>query len=61
MMIKMKIMKDHLLLHNIETTIEMLKVHNLALHNLATIMRMKMMQDHLLDAMTAMRKKSLGS
>ena len=56
MMIKMKIMEDHLLLHNIETTIEMLKVHNLA-----TIMTMKMMQDHLLDAMTAMRKKSLGS
>jgi hypothetical protein len=31
------------------------------LHNLATIMRMKMMQDHLLDAMTAMKRKSLGN
>ena len=61
MMIKMKIMEDHLLLHNIETTIEMLKVHNITLHNLATIMRMKMMQDQYLDGMTVMRKKSLGS
>ena len=31
------------------------------LNNLATIMRMKMMQDHLLDAMTAMKRKYLGS
>ena len=33
----------------------------LILNNLATIMRMKMMQDQYLDAMTVMRKKSLGS
>jgi hypothetical protein len=38
-----------------------MRIHLNNLNNLATIMRMKMMQDHLLDAMTAMKRKSLGS
>ena len=59
MMIKMKVKEDHLLVHNIATTIEMLKVHNLNLNlNHAKTMVKK---DHRLDAMTVMRKKSLGS
>ncbi|KAK1601963.1 hypothetical protein QYE76_027068 [Lolium multiflorum] len=33
MMIKMKVMEDHLLLNNKETTMKMLKVHNLNLNN----------------------------
>ncbi|KAK1602142.1 hypothetical protein QYE76_017185 [Lolium multiflorum] len=57
MMIKMKVMEDHLLLNNKETTMKMLKVHNLNLNNVKIMVK----QDHLLDAMTAMRKKSLGS
>ena len=31
------------------------------INNLATIMRIKWMQDQYIDAMTVMRKKSLGS
>jgi hypothetical protein len=57
MMIKMKVMEDHLLLNNKETTMKMLKVHNLNLNNVKLMVK----KDHLLDAMTAMRKKSLGS
>ena len=57
MMIKLKIMEDRLLVNKIETTIEMLKVHNLNLNNDKTMVK----KDHLLDAMTAMRKKSLGN
>ena len=55
MKIKIKVMEDRLLVKKIETTIEMLKVHNL--NNVKTMVK----KDHLLDAMTAMRKKSLGS
>ena len=57
MKIKLKVMEDRLLVNKIETTIEMLKVHNLHLNNVKTMVK----KDHLLDAMTAMRKKSLGS
>ncbi|KAK1602170.1 hypothetical protein QYE76_017569 [Lolium multiflorum] len=52
MMIKMKVMEDRTIVNKIETTIEMLN-----LNNVKTMVK----QDHLLDAMTAMRKKSLGS
>jgi hypothetical protein len=38
-----------------------LRIHLNNLNNLATIMRMKMKKDHLLDAMTAMKRKSLGN
>ncbi|KAK1684360.1 hypothetical protein QYE76_045208 [Lolium multiflorum] len=41
-------MEDHLLVNKIETTIEMLKVHNLNLNNVKTMVK----KDHLLDAMT---------
>ena len=57
MKIKIKVMEDHLLFNKIETTIKMLKIHNLNLNNDKTMVK----KDHLLDAMTAMRKKSLGS
>jgi hypothetical protein len=57
MMIKMKVMEDHLLVHNIATTIEMLTVHNIHLNNVKTLVK----KDHLLGAMTAMKRKSLGS
>ena len=57
MKIKLKVMEDRLLVNKIETTIEMLKVHNLNLNNVKTMVK----KDHLLDTMTAMRKKSLGS
>ncbi|KAK1663595.1 hypothetical protein QYE76_051754 [Lolium multiflorum] len=56
-MIKIKVMEDHLLINNIATTMERLKVHNLNLNNVKLMVK----KDHLLDAMTAMRKKSLGS
>ncbi|KAK1670035.1 hypothetical protein QYE76_058194 [Lolium multiflorum] len=42
----------------LQTATIKMRIH---LDNLATIMRMKMMQDLYLDAMTVMRKKSLGS
>ncbi|KAK1648935.1 hypothetical protein QYE76_066740 [Lolium multiflorum] len=45
MMIKMKVMEDHLLLNNKETTMKMLKVHNLNLNNAKLMVK----QDHLLD------------
>ena len=57
MMIKMKVMEDHLLVNNIATTIALRKVHNIYLNNVKTLVN----KDHLLDAMTAMKKKSLGS
>ena len=57
MMIKMKVMEDHLLDNNIATTIEILKVHNLNLNHAKTMIK----KDHRLDEMTVMRKKSLGS
>ncbi|KAK1631972.1 hypothetical protein QYE76_006287 [Lolium multiflorum] len=49
-MIEINIMEDHLLVNKIETTIEMLKVHNLNLNlnNVKTMVK----KDHLLDAMT---------
>ncbi|KAK1648931.1 hypothetical protein QYE76_066736 [Lolium multiflorum] len=47
MKIKLKVMEDHLLVNKIETTIEMLKVHNLNLNNVKTMVK----KDHLLDAM----------
>ena len=57
MTIKMKVMEDHLLVNNIATTIEMLKVHNIHLNNIKTLVK----KDHILGAMTAMKRKSLGS
>ena len=57
MMIKFKVMEDRLLVNKIETTIEMLKVHNLNLNNDKTMVK----KDHLLGATSVTRKRSLGS
>jgi hypothetical protein len=52
MKIKLKVMEDRLLVNKIETRIEMLKVHNLNLNNIKTMVK----KDHLLDTMTVMRE-----
>ncbi|KAK1616977.1 hypothetical protein QYE76_022494 [Lolium multiflorum] len=46
MKIKLKVIEDRLLVNKIETTIEMLKVHNLNLDNVKTMVK----KDHLLGA-----------